>query len=503
MPDTLPPTNLTPEQKGFLGRIIGFCLENRLVVFLATLLIAGIGVLVAPFDWQVEGLARYPIPVDAIPDIGENQQIVFTEWPGRSPQDVEDQVTYPLTVALQGVPDVKTIRSVSMFGFSSIYVIFEDSADFYWSRSRVLEKLNSLPPDTVPEGVMPMLGPDATPLGQIYWYTLEGRDADGRPAGGWDLEELRTLQDWYVRYWLQAAIGVSEVASVGGYVREYQIDVDPDAMRAYGVTINDVYRAVQASNLDVGARSVEINSVEYFVRGIGFIKSTADIENSVIKVNENVPIVVGNVGTVTLGPAARRGALDKGGSQAVGGVVVARYGSNPLAVIQNVKQRVEETRESLPTKVTIDETLVSRGHLEQYAAEYGFEAFAGEVMNHDGWVAHLRSLSRDQWPAWANTSTVTVVPFYDRTGLIYETLGTLSSALIQQVLICSIVVILMVMHLRSSIIISGMLPLSILLTFIGMRLIGVDANVVSLAGIAIAIGTVVDVGIVIDRKSVV
>ncbi len=499
MSDNLQQNNLTPEQRGLIGRLIGFCLKNRLVVFLSTLLIAGLGLLVAPFDWQIEGVARYPIPVDAIPDIGENQQIVFTSWPGRSPQDVEDQVTYPLTVALQGLPQVKVVRSVSMFGFSSIYVIFNDNVDFYWSRSRVLEKLRSLQADTLPDDVRPVLGPDATPLGQIYWYTLQGRDADGNPAGGWDLEELRTLQDWYVRYWLQAAEGVSEVASVGGYQREYQIDVDPDAMRAYGVTLNDVYRAVKGSNLDVGARSVEINRVEYFIRGIGFIKDTSDIEDSVIRVNaDNVPVVVSNVARVSLGPAERRGALDKGGSQAVGGVVVARYGSNPLAVIRNVKQRIEETRESLPTKAVVDFGQVDRRQVADYAAEHGFRAFADDrSMDHEAWLAHLRSQPREQWPAWVNTSTVTVVPFYDRTGLIYETLGTLNSALVQQVLICTIVVILMVMHLRSSILISGMLPLSILLTFIGMRLVGVDANVVSLAGIAIAIGTVVDVGIVI------
>ena len=215
-----------------LDKIIRFCLEQKIIVALCVIMIIGWGVMVAPFDWNVFDLQRYPVPVDAIPDIGENQQIVFTDWPGRSPQDIEDQVTYPLTVSLLGVPGVKTVRCFSMFGFSSIYVIFKEDVDFYWSRSRILEKLNSLPKDTLPDGVKPTLGPDATPLGQIFWYTLEGKDKNGNSTGGWDLNELRTIQDWYVRYALLAADGVSEVASVGGFVQEYQIDVDHDAMRS-------------------------------------------------------------------------------------------------------------------------------------------------------------------------------------------------------------------------------------------------------------------------------
>ena len=281
---------LTPEQKSLVGKLLRFCLTNKLVVGLMVLFVIALGIYVAPFDWNLGGLPHNPVPTDAIPDIGENQQIVFTEWMGRSPQDVEDQISYPLTISLLGVPGVKTIRSYSFFGFSSIYIIFKENVDFYWSRSRVLEKLNSLPAGTLPEGVQPALGPDATALGQIYWYTLEGRDSEGKPAGGWDLEELRTIQDWYVRYALLSTDGVSEVASVGGFVREYQIDVDPDAMRAYNVTLPEVYAAVKGSNIDVGAKSIELNRVEYFIRGIGFIKRVEDIENSVIKVNNNVPI---------------------------------------------------------------------------------------------------------------------------------------------------------------------------------------------------------------------
>ena len=224
-----------------INKVIRFCLENKFVVALIVVVIVAWGLMVAPFDWELGGIRSdpgdmpplfRPVATDAIPDIGENQQIVFTEWMGRSPQDVEDQISYPLTVSLLGVPGVKTIRSSSFFGFSTIYVIFKEDAEFYWSRTRVLEKLNSLPAGTLPEGVTPTLGPDSTPLGQIYWYTLEGRDPDGQPVGGWDLDELRTIQDWHVRYYLLSAEGVSEVASVGGFVQEYQIDVDPDAMRA-------------------------------------------------------------------------------------------------------------------------------------------------------------------------------------------------------------------------------------------------------------------------------
>lgn len=435
----------------WLDRVIMFFLKNKLIV---TLLVIGVifwGMMVAPFDWNLGGLERSPVPVDAIPDIGENQQIVFTKWMGRSPQDVEDQISYPLTVSLLGIPGVKTVRSYSMFGFSTIYVIFKEDVEFYWSRSRILEKLNSLPAGTLPENVQPALGPDATALGQIFWYTLEGRDEEGNPTGGWDLHELRSIQDWYVRYGLLAAEGISEVASVGGFVQEYQIDVDPDAMRAYNVTLDEVFNAVKMSNLDVGARTIEINKVEYIIRGLGFVKHISDLENSVIKTNQNVPIYVKNIGTVNLGPALRRGALDKEGAEAVGGVVVVRYGDNPLAAIKNVKKKIKEISPGLPKKTLPD----------------------GRV------------------------SQVKIIPFYDRTGLIQETLGTLNTALTEEILVTIIVVILMLMNLRSSILISGLLPLAVLMSFIAMKYFHVDANIVALSGIAIAIGTMVDMGIVI------
>ncbi len=492
----------TPEQKSAVGRLMRFCLENRLVVTLFTMAVIFAGVLVAPFDWKIGDIERHPVPVDAIPDIGENQQIVFTQWMGRSPQDVEDQISYPLTVALLGVPGVKTIRSYSMFGFSSIYIIFKEDVEFYWSRTRVLEKLNSLPPGTLPAGVSPALGPDATALGQVYWYTLEGLDPDGNPTGGWDLDELRSIQDWQVRYSLLSADGVSEVASIGGYVKEYQVDVDPDAMRAYGVGIDQVYAAVKGANIDVGAKSIEVNRVEYFIRGIGFIKSIKDIENSVIKVGPgNVPVLVKNVANVTLGPATRRGALDKGGAPAVGGVVVARYGDNPLKVIQNVKKKIEETRAALPSKAIFNDKQADRETIEGFALAQGFSAYApdGEP-NQEKWKEFLRGTEPGDWPDWVTLSKVTAVPFYDRTGLIYETLGTLNESIVEEILVTIIVVLVMVMHLRSGMIISLMLPLAVLLTFIAMKFFKVQANIVALSGIVIAIGTIVDMGIVISEN---
>ena len=449
MSDVMPPT-----PRGPLSGLIRFCLEQKLVVAIVLFGTLFWGALVAPFDWNLGGLARSPVPVDAIPDIGENQQIVFTEWPGRSPQDIDDQISYPLTIALLGIPGVKDIRSYSVFGFSTIYVVFEDGVEFYWSRSRVLEKLGSLPAGAVPPGVTPMLGPDATALGQVFWYTLEGRDADGNPTGGWGPDELRSIQDFIVKYKLAGVQGVSEVASIGGFVQEYQVDVDPDAMRAAGISLQQVISAVRQSNLDVGARTIEVNRAEYIVRGIGFIESAEDLEQAAITSREGQPILVGDIAKVSLGPALRRGVLTKAGEEAVGGVVVVRYGENPMAAIQRVKEMIAEIASGLPTKVLADGT----------------------------------------------ESRVTIVPFYDRSGLIKETLQTLNSAIAQQVLVTIIVVVLMVMHLRSSLLIGAMLPIVVLMTFIGMKMFRVDANIVALSGIAIAIGTIVDVGIVLSEN---
>lgn len=416
-----------------VNAVIGWCLNNRFLVFVFTgvLLVLGYYCLVNT-------------PVDAIPDIGEKQVIVFADWPGRSPQDVEDQVTYPLTVSLQGTPKVKTIRSASGFGFSMVFVIFQDDTDYYWARSRVLERMN-VATSKLPPGVVPVLGPDATALGQVYWYTLE--------ADGADLGQLRSLQDWYVRYQLQAVEGVSEVASVGGYVKQYQIDVHPDKLRAHRVTLPEVYEAVRRSNIDVGAKVVENNGYEFFIRGIGFVKSVRDVENIVIRQEQGTPIYVKNLATVQLGPDFRRGALDNAGREAVGGVVVMRYGENPLRVIERVKAKIAEIEPGL--RITLA---------------------GGEV------------------------TPVRIISFYDRTGIVYETMDTLREALTEEAIVAGLVVIIFLLHLRSSLAILPTLPLSVAASFIVMYFLGVDSNIMSLAGLAIAIGDVADMGIIMTEN---
>jgi Cu(I)/Ag(I) efflux system membrane protein CusA/SilA len=434
-----------------LNKTIKFFLENKVITILVFIVFILLGTVYAPFNWQTGPLPRNPVPVDAIPDIGDNQQIVATEWMGRSPKDIEDQITYPLTTSLLGIPGVKTIRSTSMFGMSFIYIIFEDNIEFYWSRSRILEKLNSLPSGTLPQGIQPALGPDATALGQIYWYTLEGRDPKtGKPTGGWDPQELRTIQDYYVKYSLSASNGVSEVATIGGFVKEYQVDIDPNAMKAFGVSVMDIMQAVKKSNLDIGAETIELNKVEYVIRGLGYIKSLDDLREAVVTVRNNVPVRISDVAKVSFGPAPRRGGLDKDGVEAVGAAVVARYGSNPMEVINNIKKKIAEIAPGLPQKTLADGTI----------------------------------------------SKVTIIPFYDRSGLITETIGTLESALSHEILIAIIVIIILVLNLRASILISSLLPVAVLMTFIVMKWVGVEANIVALSGIAIAIGVMVDVGIV-------
>jgi Cu(I)/Ag(I) efflux system membrane protein CusA/SilA len=439
-----------------LNKSIKFLIENKLVAVLLLALFVGWGIVNAPFNWDTGILPSDPVAVDAIPDIGENQQIVFTKWQGRSPQDIEDQITYPLTTSLLGIPGVKTIRSSSMFGFSSIYIIFEEDVEFYWTRSRILEKLNSLPSGLLPNDVNPALGPDATGLGQIYWYTLEGRDKDGNVTGGWDLQELRSIQDYYVKYGLASASGVSEVSSIGGYVQEYQIDVDPEKMRQYNIGLSAIVKAVKESNQDIGVQTLEMNQAEYLVRGLGYIKSIADLEDAVVTSENFTSIRIKDIANVHLGPQTRRGILDKEGAEVVGGVVVARYGANPLEVITNVKNQIAEISSGLPSKVLSD----------------------------------------------GRTSQVTIVPFYDRTELIQETLFTLKEALTLEILITILVIIVMVFNLRASILISGLLPVAILMVFITMKLFNVDANIVALSGIAIAIGTMVDVGVILAENMI-
>ena len=439
-----------------LNKIIRFFLDNRLVAWLLIIFLIGWGISVAPFNWKIDILPRDPVPVDAIPDIGENQQIIFTEWMGRSPQDIEDQITYPLTSALLGIPGVTSIRSTSMFGFSSIYIIFDEDVEYYWSRARILEKLNALPAGLIPGDVTPQLGPDATALGQVFWYTLDGLNEEGENVGGWDLHELRSIQDFYVRLALNSVQGVSEVASVGGHVKEYQVDLDPTAMQNLDISIMQVSQALQKSNRETAANTMEYNMAEYLIRGLGYVESLEDIRNSVVGVRDNTPILIDDIASVNIGPAVRNhgGILDKGGQETVGGVVVARYGENPLEVIQNVKEKIEEISSGLPTRELADGT----------------------------------------------SSQVTIVPFYDRTQLIYETLGTLNDAIILQILISIIVIIVMVYHLRTSLLISALLPLAVLMAFIMMKYFRVDANIVALSGIAISIGTMVDLGIIMNEN---
>jgi Cu(I)/Ag(I) efflux system membrane protein CusA/SilA len=408
-------------------------LNNRLIVLLFSAVMLAVG-------WY----CLKNTPVDALPDIGEKQVIVFADWPGRSPRDVEDQVTYPLTVSLQGTPSVKSIRSMSGFGFAMVFVIFRDDADYYWARSRVMERM-AVAADRLPQGVVPTLGPDATALGQVFWYTLQ--------ADGADLGQLRSVQDWYVRYQLQSVEGVSEVASIGGYVKQYQIDVNPDKLRAHRVTLPEVYEAVRKSNIDVGAKVVENNGFEFFIRGVGFVKGVRDVEDIVIRQEGGTPIFVKTVAAVQLGPDFRRGALDNAGREAVGGVVLMRFGENPLNVLQRVKDKVKEIEPGL--KITLT----------------------------DGRQAPVR-----------------IVPFYDRTDIIYEVMDTLRENLVEEALAVAAVVFFFMLHVRSSLAILPTLPLSVAMSYIVMYFLGVDSNIMSLAGIAIAIGDVSDMGIVMTEN---
>ena len=405
-----------------INKIIEICIKNRFLVISAFILLIVYGY-----------MAMKQTPVDAIPDIGELQVIVYVDWQGRSPLDVEDQVIYPLTTGLMGIPKVKVVRSTSAFGFGLVNLIFNEGTDFYWARTRVLEKLDYAKKN-LPKDAVVSLGPDTTAVGQVFWYTVEGE--------GYDLTQLRSIQDWYVRYQLNAVSGVSEVASVGGYVKQYQIDVDPNKLRAREVKLHEVIDAVVKSNIDVGAKVFEQSGVEFIVRGIGFIKNVSDIENIVIKSKEGVPIYVKNIARVIIGPEFRRGALDKEGTEVTGGVVLMRYGDNPLEVIKRIKKKIEELSVGLPTGVKI-------------------------------------------------------VPFYDRTGLILRSIDTLKTTLILEIIITVSVIILFLLHFWGSIIISIILPVGILMAFIGMRIFNVDANIMSLSGIAIAIGVMVDSGCVL------
>lgn len=437
-----------------LNSIIKFFLKQRLLSFIVMTSILVGGLIVSPFEWRSSFLPQNSIPVDAIPNTGANQQIVFTEWPGRSPQDIDDQVTYPLTTYLLGLPGVKSVRSNSMFGFSSIYIIFEDDIEFYWSRSRILEKLSAIPKELLPDGVKPTLGPDATALGQVFWYTIEPRDKNNQPTGGWSLDEIRSIQDYYVKYGLSSSKGISEVASIGGYVKSYQIDVKPNALKTYGISLMQVAKAVRESNRDIGAKTIEINQVEYIVRGIGYIENLKDFEQIVVAETNNVPVYLKDVAIIKTGPNQRRGILDKAGAEVVGGVIIARDGYNPMQAINNVKAKIKEISPGLPQKKLKDGT----------------------------------------------KSQLKIVPFYDRSELIKETIGTLNQAISLQLIIAVLVVIIIVFNLRSSMVIAAVLPISVLLVFIGMKAFNVQANIVALSGIAIAIGTMVDLAVILTEN---
>jgi len=409
--------------------VLDFCIRERLVILVAC-------VAVVAYGWH----CTQTVPLDAIPNVGENQVIVLTEWMGRSPKDIEDQITYPLSVALQAVPGAESVRGKSMFGFSFVQVTFDDGVDFYWARSRVSEQLTTVS-GSLPDGVTPTLAPDATALGQIYYYVLQ-------PPEGMDLAQLRSKQDFFIKYSLQSVDGVAEVASIGGYVKQYQIDVDPDKLRYHGIPLSKVIDAVKASNIDVGAKTVETAGMEYIVRGKGFIGSgkteqetREQIEKTVVLTRDGVPVRIRDVAQVQIGPAFRRGALDFNGSEAVGGVVVMRYGENPRDVIERVKAKVASLESEL-----------------------------------DGIKIH---------------------GVYDRTLLIDETVTTLTDVLAHEIVITIVVMVLFLLHVRASMVIAMTLPMAVLMSFIAMKVFGVDANIMSLAGIAIAIGTMVDMGIIV------
>jgi copper/silver efflux system protein len=409
-----------------INRLIELSLRNR---FILVALYVGL----AAWGWWALGAT----PIDAIPDLSDNQVIVFTDWAGHSPQEMEDQVTYPLTVNLQGLAGVRVVRSQSAFGFSMIYVIFEDNIDLYFARARVLERM-SLITKTMPAGVTPTLGPDATGVGHVFWYTVESPTLS--------LRDLRTLQDWFIRYQLNAVPGVAEVASVGGYVQQYQIDVDPNRLRTYNLPLSAVVAAVRDSNLNVGGNVLESNGAWLIVRGVGLIASVEDVKRIVVGASNGVPIYTDQIADVHLGDAFRVASLVKGAKEAVGGVVVARSGVNTKAVIDAVKERLAQIQPGLPAGVT-------------------------------------------------------VVPFYDRSTLIAQSTDALRRALLEEIALVTLAHVIFLMHFRSILIVTLPLPLAVLLSFLGMHYAGISSNIMSLAGIAIAIGVLVDAGIVVTENA--
>ncbi len=408
-------------------KIISFSLRNRLSVLLIAfcLLVWGI------FEMRNN-------PVDAIPDLSENQVIVFTEWMGRSPQVIEDQITYPLVANFQGIPKLKNIRGASMFGMSFVYLVFEDNVDIYWARTRVAERLN-FAQKLLPQGISPTLGPDGTGVGHIFWYTLD--------AKGYDLGEQRALQDWYVKFALQTVKGVSEVASFGGFQKQYQAIIDPVKLNYYNLSMEDVLKAVKANNNDVGGRKFEMSDKSYIVRGLGYIKSIPEIENIPLSTSNNVPIRIKDVGTVQMGGDIRYGIFDENGEgEKVGGIVVMRYGENADAVIHDLKAKMEEVEKGLPEGVKFK-------------------------------IA------------------------YDRSGLIEEAISSVKKTLFEVLISVSLIVLIFLFHWRSALIILIQIPVSVAAAFILLNAFGFSSNIMSLTGIALAIGVIVDDGIVMVENA--
>lgn len=410
-----------------IEKIISWSIHNRLFAWL------GIAIIIIGGVYSI-----YYTPVDAIPDLSENQVIIFTEWMGRNPQIIEDQITYPLVSNLQGIPKVKNIRANSMFGMSFVFVVFNDDVDIYWARTRVLERLNYAQ-RLLPQGITPTLGPDGTGLGHIFWYTLD--------APGYDLGELRALQDWYIRFALQTTDGVSEVASFGGFQRQYQVVVDPYKLRYYDIPLMDVANKIKENNNDVGGRKFEQSDIGYIIKGLGYIKNIKEIENIPLKTTNSVPIRVKDVAAVQMGGELRLGIVDENGEgEKVGGIVVMRYGENAKDVIKRIKAKIRDVEKGLPPGVKLK-------------------------------VA------------------------YDRSDLIDATIATLKEAVWEEIVVVSIVLLIFLLHVRSALVVVVTIPLSVLIAFIMMRWFGITSNIMSLAGVALAVGDLVDAGIVMVENA--
>ncbi len=410
-----------------INNCITWALKNRIIVLLIAAGVIAYGV------YSVKNT-----PVDAIPDLSENQVIIFTEWMGRNPQIIEDQITYPLVSNLQGIPKVKNIRANSMFGMSFVFIIFDDDVDIYWARTRVLERLNYAQ-RLLPEGIIPTLGPDGTGLGHVYWYTLD--------APGYDLGELRALQDWYIRFALQTVDGVSEVASFGGFQRQYQVVVDPNKLRYYNIPLMNVAEKIKANNNDVGGRKFEQSDIGYIIKGMGYIKNIKEIEDIPLKTINSVPVRVKDIASVQMGGELRLGIIDEnGGGEKVGGIVIMRYGENAKDVIERIKAKLPDIEKGLPPGVTFKTA-------------------------------------------------------YDRSDLIDATIATLKEAVIEEIIVVAIVLLIFLFHVRSALIVIITIPIAVLISFIMMSWFGITSNIMSLAGVALAVGDLVDAGIVMVENA--